>query len=364
MAERFPQFTADLGKLHRNAGRILKLCEPFGVKVTAVTKGFSSIPECCRSLFDAGCDGIASSRMDQIRRVKEYDPSIPAMLIRIPMFSELEDVVRYADSSLVSEVETLDRLNAEAERQGRTHRVILMRDLGDLREGFFDRDALVKAAAHAERDLGSLILYGVGTNLSCYGSIVPTAENLTELALTAEAVEREIGRKLDIVSGGATTTLPVLLRGEVPPGINHLRLGECLFCPPTAWDEDLPGMERDVFQIRAQIVEINSKPTFPIGERGKAAFGKVREYEDLGVRKRAIVALGNQDMGDAKGVLRPVDPGIRVLGASGDHTILDIEDSETEYRLGGIITFNTLYQGCVYSSMSPNVSKVIIKRSE
>ena len=360
MTERYPQFVANRGKLYRNARRILDLCEGYGVKVTAVTKGFGSIPECCRSLCDAGCLGIATSRMDQIKRVKEFDSTIPAMLIRIPMFSELEDVVRYADSSMVSEVETLERLNREAERQGRTHRVILMRDLGDLREGFFDREDLVRAAAMTERKLEHLILYGVGTNLSCYGSIVPTSDNLGELARTAEEAEQAIGRKLEIVSGGATTTLPVLLRGEVPEKINHLRLGECLFCPPTAWEEDLPGMERDVFSIKAQIVETNCKPTFPVGVRGKAAFGKVREYEDRGVRRRAIVALGNQDLGDAKGVLRPVDPGITVLGASGDHTILDIEDSEREYRLGDIVTFTTLYQGCVYAGMSPNVNKIIL----
>src|SRR5665647_327523 len=108
--------------------------------------------------------------------------------------------------------------------------------------------------------------------------------------------------------------------------ITHLRLGECLFGPPTAWDHDLEGMRRDVFQIQAQIVELNSKPTFPIGERGKASFGKIKQYTDRGIRKRAIVAIGNQDMGDATNVLKPIDPQIKVLGASGDHTILDIED--------------------------------------
>lgn len=360
MAKRYPLFIANRNSLYENAKKILDLCKPYGVQVTAVTKGFNSIPECCQTLYDAGCISIASSRIDQLREVKAFNASIPTMLIRIPMFSEIQEVVCFADSSLISEVETLYRLNEEAGNQHKLHRVILMRDLGDLREGFFAREDFLDAALLVENNLPNLELFGIGTNLSCYGSIIPTYTNLSELGFCAQEIEKRIERKLEIVSGGATTTLPVLLRGEVPPMITHLRLGECLFGSPTAWDHDLEGMRRDVFQIQAQIVELNSKPTFPIGERGKASFGKTKQYTDRGIRKRAIVAIGNQDMGDATYVLKPIDPEIKVLGASGDHTILDIEDCNTLYKLGDIITFNMLYQGCVYSSMSPGIFKTII----
>ena len=360
MADRYPLFIANRNRLYENTKKILDLCRPYGVQLTAVTKGFNSIPECCQTLYETGCINIASSRVEQLREVKAFNASISTMLIRIPMFSEIPAVVCFADSSLVSEVETLCRLNEEAGHQRKLHRVILMRDLGDLREGFFSGEDLLEAALLVENKLPNLELYGIGTNLNCYGSVLPTYTNLSELGFCAGEIEKRIWRKLEIVSGGATTTLPVLLRGEVPPEINHLRLGECLYAPPTAWDFDLEGMRRDVFQIQAQIVELNSKPTFPIGERGKASFGKIRQYTDSGIRKRAIVALGNQDMGDAAGVLRPQDAQIKVLGASGDHTILDIEDCRTQYRLGDIITFNMLYQGCIYSSMSPTVFRTVV----
>ncbi len=53
------------------------------------------------------------------------------------MKSQAEDVVRYADISLNSELETISALGAEAVKQNKVHNVVLMADLGDLREGFF-----------------------------------------------------------------------------------------------------------------------------------------------------------------------------------------------------------------------------------
>lgn len=356
----YPKFVANSTALAENAKRIIELCKPFDVQITAVAKGFNCIPDCCDVLFKSGCLSIASSRIKHLEALKKNNPEIETMLIRVPMYSELSSVIRHADSVLVSEVETLKKLNEVARSENRIAKIILMRDVGDLREGFFYADHLLKAAFHVEHELENLKLYGVGTNLSCYGSVLPTFENLSELSNNALEIEKMIGRELEIVSGGATTSLPALLRGEVPEKINHLRLGECMYCPPTAWDHDIEGMRRDVFQIQAQIIELNIKPTYPIGKRGKAAFGKIKEYVDRGFRKRAIVALGNQDTGDATNVLLPVDGQMSILGASGDHVILDIEDCNKQYKLGDIITFNLLYQGCVYSSMSPTVYKETI----
>jgi predicted amino acid racemase len=361
MIERYPRFLIRQDHLFDNARKILALCEPYNVRITAVTKGFNSIPDCCRMLMDAGCFSIASSRLRQLIEVKIFDKTIPTMLIRIPMLSELADVVKWSDSVLVSEVQTLQHLNEEASRQRKRPLVILMRDVGDLREGFFSQEDLLRAALLIEYELPHLALYGIGTNLSCYGSIIPTKHNLEALAGCAQEIEVRIGRRLEIISGGATTSLPLLLRGEMPRNINHLRLGECLFAPPTAWEHDIDGLWRDVFQVEAEIVECNKKPTQPIGIKGKAAFGKIKQYTDRGVRHRAIVAIGNQDLGDSATVLKPLDPEIKVLGASGDHAILDIEDCQTPYHLGDIIPFNLLYQGCIYASMSPDVDKLIIR---
>ncbi len=50
------------------------------------------------------------------------------------------------------------------------------------------------------------------------------------------------------------------------------------------------------------------------------------EYEDRGVRKRAIIALGKVDYGAPEDLV-PLSKGISVIGASSDHTILDVKDA-------------------------------------
>ncbi|WP_130863787.1 alanine racemase [Bacilliculturomica massiliensis] len=356
----YPILRIDRKALENNGRRMAELCRDRGISACAVVKGVNSLPQCCDILSRCGFTALASSRLEQLRRIKELGAGLPTMLIRIPMLSEVSDLVCFADSSLVSEMKTLRRINEEASAQGKTHRVILMADLGDLREGWFRRQDLLEAALTVEEGLSNVELYGIGTNLSCYGSIVPTVENLGELAEAAEEIETRIGRRLEVISGGATTAVPLMMTGDMPERINHLRLGECLFTRPLSWEQDVEGMDRRAFTIRAEIIELNEKPTFPIGQRGVAAFGKARTYEDRGIRRRAILALGNQDLGDAKNALIPRDGQTFVLGASGDHLIVDIEDCSHLYELGGTMDFGLTYQGLLYASMSPWVNKLYI----
>lgn len=90
----------------------------------------------------------------------------------------------------------------KAAKAGKFHEVIIMSDLGDLREGFWDEEELVDCAKVVEQELDNIILKGVGTNLGCYGSIKPTATKMNELISIAEHVEERIERKLELISGG------------------------------------------------------------------------------------------------------------------------------------------------------------------
>ena len=148
------------------------------------------------------------------------------MLIRIPMFNEINELVKFASVSLNSELETLNMIQKECELQGKKHKVILMLDLGDLREGVFDEEEFINLAEYVENNLKDVELYGVGTNLGCYGSIRPTEENLGRLCEIAEIIESKINRRLDMISGGATSSLPLLIDGKMPKRVNNLRIGE------------------------------------------------------------------------------------------------------------------------------------------
>ncbi|MGD9568211.1 MAG: alanine racemase [Sedimentibacter sp.] len=363
--ERYPMLEIDLSKIYSNTKIITELCNHNGIEVAGIIKGFGGIVSAARAMLRGGCKQLGSSRIEQLRALKNMKIKTPLLLVRIPMFCEIEDVVRYSDMCLVSEKETLMRLNLEAEKQNKIYGVVLMYDLGDLREGVFTRNELIDLSEFVEHELKNLVLEGIGSNLSCYGSVAPTSKNLNELAETAEDIERLLKRKLHIVSGGGTTTLPLLVNGGVPEKINHLRIGEGIINTqdlPLYWNTYISGLHKDTFVLKAQIVEINEKPTHPIGELMVNAFGEHAHYENRGIRKRAIVALGNQDLGDSSKLV-PKDKDMIVLGASSDHTILDIHDCQMEYKLGDIVEFNVLYQAMLFTTLSKYINKKIIRNN-
>src|SRR5699024_5124224 len=119
------------------------------------------------------------------------------MLLRIPMLSELEDVVNYSDISLNSELKTIESLSNIAMKKNKVHNIILMVDLGDLREGYFNKEELYQAIERA-LELKGIKVIGLGTNLSCYGGVIPEEENLSKLVNFTETVENKFNIKLDI----------------------------------------------------------------------------------------------------------------------------------------------------------------------
>ena len=187
---RYPLLEIDLDKLKANLAALIERCQSLSVEVTGGVKGFSALPEAAGVYTECGVRSLASSRLSQLRALRGAGVACERILIRIPMLSELPEVAEVADMSLQSELETLRALNAVCAKRGTRHRVILMADLGDLREGFWSREELVDAALEVEYKLDHLELAGVGTNLGCYGSVAATPEKLRELVSAAEAVEQ------------------------------------------------------------------------------------------------------------------------------------------------------------------------------
>ena len=356
----YPCVEFDLDQLAANLAALVERCHDSLIEVAGVVKAVSALPEIVRVYEESGVKFIATSRVSQLRTIREAGLiRKPLMLIRIPMLSELPEVAEVADMSLQSELETLRALNAVCAKRGTRHRVILMADLGDLREGFWSREELVDAALEVEYKLDHLELAGVGTNLGCYGSVAATPEKLRELVSAAEAVERAIGRELQYISGGASTSVHMVLDGTLPARVNHLRIGEFALlggiygCYPDF-------LRRDVFTLRMEVVECKPKPSYPVGELTVDAFGKTREYTDRGIRRRALCAAGRVDYGDPFD-LTPRLAGVEVLGASSDHTILDVEDAAVPVRLGDVLDFGVSYGSLVYLTNTPEVRIVYRK---
>lgn len=359
---KYPKLVVDLKKLRHNIDHVLINCQDQGIEVAGVIKGCNGLPECANQFALAGCRYIASSRLEQIEEAKNFGVQSDFMMIRIPMLSEAADVVRLTEISLNSEMKVLEALNHQAGMQDRPHKVILMVDLGDLREGFWDKEELLQAALRVENDLYNLELAGVGTNLGCYGAVAATTEKLNELVECAEKIEEQIGRELEFISGGATTSYPRVLDGTMPRRVNLLRMGEGILLAKDLkdlWGCDMSDMHQDVFTLQAEVIEVKEKPSYPQGEIMYDAFGNKPKFEDKGIRKRAIIGLGKLDFA-FEDMLLPRDKEIKVLGASSDHTILDVQDCKHNYRVGDTVDFDLCYATMVYATNSQNVEVVYI----
>ena len=359
----YPQLEFDLALLRSNADAVISRCSGMGIRVCGVVKGVDGLPEAARVLRAAGAAELGTSRLEQVAKCRAAGVPGPWLLIRIPGLTELPDVVALCETSLQSEWPTLLALEEECLRQNKTHRVIVMTDLGDLREGFWDKKELVDVCERVERDLPHVQLAGIGVNLTCYGSTKPTPEKMNELVGLARQVEQRIGRKLEIVSGGATSSFTLVHWGTMPAEVNHLRIGEAILLGKDLqvdWGiRDMDYLRMDALTLRAEVVEVKDKPTYPIGEFAIDAFGRKPVYEDRGIRRRAILALGRADVGELESLI-PREPGLTVIGGSSDHCIVDVEDCPRRLQVGDIVEFSLCYSHMLYATARSDI-RIIFK---
>ena len=342
----YPCLTIDNLKLESNCRNVFNHCHDAGLSVAAVTKCVRSHPEIVYATIRCGADFIADSRIDFL---KKLNCSVPKLCTRTTMPGQEEDAVRYSDISVESEISVLDSLNHAAFSLGLKHRVVLMIDLGDLREGIFFEDVdAIRYFVKKVLSLPNLEMYGIGTNLSCFGSILPDETNLGHLVDIARLIRAEFSIELPFVSGGATSTYSLLCQGRLPEGITNLRIGEAWL---TGYDTSsnlvIDNTFNDVFKIEAEIIEIKRKPSKPIGTPGKDAFGNSVEFADRGNILRAICAIGKADT-DINSLF-PCDKRIAVLGGSSDHLILDISNADN-YQVGDTVSFNVNYSSLMHFS--------------
>ena len=354
-----PVLEIDTRKVRENARRLHTFCGERGVELAFVTKGFSARPEVIRAAMEGGITCFADSRMKNIISAKRAIPGLKYLLIRVPAPDEAEEVVRWADWSLQSQIEVIRAVSEAALRQGKVHPIVLMIDVGDLREGVFGMDQLEEIAPQIKECKG-VELIGLGTNVGCYGSILPSVENTGILVRLRDQLNEKYGFHITTLSGGATCVLKLLEEGTLPAGINHLRVGEAiLYGEDTDGNRFLEGYHTDAFLFKAQVVELKRKPSVPIGERGRDCLGNTPEYPDRGVRLRAICAAGKQDV--AWAALTPLLPGAFLLGASSDHLIVDVEDCAGQVRVGDYLTFRCGYMAVLDATTSAYVQRRIVK---
>jgi predicted amino acid racemase len=352
MTECWPRLVVNAKAIEENARRVVQKCSAAGISVSGVTKGMCAHPDTVRAMVAGGCSELADSRVGNLAALKAMNTGLPLLLLRIPMLSELPLVVSLADCSLVSTAETVDGLEKACAASGLVHEVIIMVDLGDLREGVWmdDTGRIAEALTRSRR----VRCRGVGVNFGCYGGTLPTREKLLQLTDIGKELERELGCHLSVFSGGSTSSLLLLERGEIPPGINNLRIGEGILLGEDVTSmRSIPWLIRRTMWLEAELVEVRKKPSVPVGPVGADAFGGRPVFEDRGPRTRAIAAVGRQDV-RVEGLVPELE-GVSILGASSDHLILDVEDSASSLAQGDKLKFFPDYGAMLALATSPYV---------
>lgn len=353
----YPQICADLKKIKHNVDMLCALCAEYGVSVAAVTKVVCADERIVRVLEHSAATMLADARTENLAKLNTKKPKL---LLRAPSPEEAAETVELAEISLVSEIETICALGSAARSAGKVHKIILMIDLGDLREGllFLNREQIYAAADAAAAEPG-VELYGIGTNLTCYGAIIPDETNLGVLCDIADELRLRTGLPIPIVSGGNSSSIGLLKRGLVPDCVNHLRLGESILLGnDTAACRVLNGLYGDAFTLSTQLIEVQRKPSVPIGESGANAFGEHPTFESHGEQIRGICKIGRQDT-VADG-LTPRDEQIKIIGASSDHLIVDLTRTKP-YRVGDVLDFTPDYGALLRAYTSPYVKRTYIE---
>lgn len=345
----YPRLEIDGNKLQHNAQTLIQRLSLNNISVTPVTKVCLGQPEIAKILIDAGATMLADSRLENITKMKQAGVSLPCMLIRSPMLSQVNTVVNYCDVSLNSELTVISALSRAAKHQNIHHGIIIMVELGDLREGVMPEDlmAFVAQVIH----LPHIKLKGIGSNLACRYGIAPDKQNMALLSDLADEIDNKFGIEMDIISGGNSASLNWAFDQTELTRVNNLRLGEAIFlgCEPL-YQENIKGLFSDVITLTAEVIEAKVKPSLPWGERAANAFGEKPTTENRGMVSQAILALGRQDV-SVSGITPP--EGITIVSSTSDHLI--IETSGKALVVGQKINFQLNYSALLFAMTSPFV---------
>lgn len=346
-------------KLQHNFDFLKALFDEYEISWGVVSKLLCGTKDYLRLLIELGIREIHDSRISNLRRIKELDPGVQTCYIKPPAKGSIEKIIRYADVSMNTEFYTLKLLSDEAVKQDKLHKVIIMVETGDLREGVMG-DELVDFYAKVF-ELPNIEVIGLGTNLNCLHGIMPSQDKLVQLCLYKQIIELKFNRKIPWISGGTSVTIPLLLRKQIPKGINHFRVGEMLFFGLNLFtNKTVEGMRDDVFELFAEIIEITRKPVVPIGEMAANPQGQLHEIDSSQYGQsscRAILDIGLLDI-DPKYLLMD-EYDFTVVGASSDMLIIDLGQNEQGLKVGETIRFKLRYMGALSLLNSHYIEKRI-----
>lgn len=349
--------TLNKAKLKSNFNYLNSFFKENNIEWSVVTKILCGNKDYLSELLSMGISQYSDSRISNLKTIKSIDNNAQTIYIKPPAKGVIKDVIKYADISMNTDFRTIKMLSEEAQKQNVTHKIIIMIDLGELREGVM-REDFVDFYSRVFQ-MKNIEIIGLGTNLSCLYGILPNNDKLIQLSLYKQLVEAKFDVHMPFISGGSSVTIPLVSQGLIPKGINHFRVGETLFMGTDVYNnQQFENMENDIFKLYAEVIELYEKPLIPSGELGKNLEGDTMSFDEHNYGKttiRAIIDIGLLDI-DMKH-LDPVDTDIKYAGATSDMVVLDLGENPKNYKVGDLIEFTMDYMGIVRIMNSKYIEK-------
>lgn len=329
---------------------------------TIVSKILCGTEVFLKQIINLGIGEVCDARISNLKKIKELNSDVETVYIKPPAKDQIENLVKYADTSFNTEFETIKWISEEACHQNKLHKIIIMIELGDLREGVMGEDLIDFYASVF--NLPNIEITGIGANLNCVSGVFPSEDKMIQLCLYKQLIEAKFDRQIPWVTGGTSIVLPLLFKKQVPTGINHFRIGDTLFFGKDLFtDETIPGMSSNVFHLHAQIIEITEKPKVPVGLLGANPSGELDDVkeEDYGtLATRALLDVGVLDI-SAVDFLVPDDPKVKLIAGSSDMIVLEISSSSKQYNIGDFVSFRLKYMGALRLFNSDYIEKRIVE---
>ena len=354
----------DVAVVRHNLEMIEQWVSKHGASLTVVTKALCGHQIMLDTIQQWGVRSFGESRLENLRCLDRSNSELETWYIRSPHLSLIPQVISLADVSLNSEIEVIRALDREAERQQKRHKILIMVELGDLREGVLP-EALADIVGQTIR-LSHIDLLGLGATLGCLNGILPSKEALLQLCRYRKMIELNFGCKLSMVSAGTSATLPLLVSGDVPEEVNHFRVCESIFIGTDLVHGGLIQPLRNATLVEAEIIELKDKPLVP---SGRTASGDIRPFwifdDSLAVQgqhaHRAIVSVGHVDTDISS--LIPVNPDYYIAGASSDVAAVVLGDNPRRLKVGDSILFRPDYSAFVRLMANPH-TEVVLRNEE
>lgn len=356
--------TLDQDKLEHNFHYLQKLFEKNDIQWTIVSKLLCGYKPYLKVLHEMGVEHLCDTRISNLKTIKSVSEEIETVYIKPPAKQNIKSIVKFADVSFNTEIATIKALSKEAVIQNKVHKVLIMIELGELREGVLREEFLDFYEAVFE--LPNIEVIGIGTNLSCMYGVLPTHDKLIQLCLYVNLIEAKFNKKIPFISGGTSVTIPLIFQNLLPEGVNHFRVGEALFMGTEPYNnERIEEMRGNIFELSTGIIELTEKPKVPDGEMAVNVKGETLSFDEEDRKNtsvRALIDLGVLDV--EEGQLEFHDPEITIAGSSSDVMVVDLGKNKKNYKVGDYLKLNLGYLAILRIMNSRYIEKKIKRKGK